>query len=210
MTAAVPYENATSGAKARDEITSLLRRMGCEEVGFMDDFAKHEVLLAFRAGDFGLRGRHQMSTTFGASQPPTPSNEFEPGDCRAVYIGGLRLEDGRVLNDVVIEFPAGTQLPVSVCFDGTPLTLTVKRPPVTDTNDPTQRASDEPVTGPWFTPLHNNNIDDDAWYLVQLSAAEGCDSAFTAMRGVALNWHLGRGTTPRPVRAAKLRLDRDE
>lgn len=48
MTTAVPYESATSGHKAREEITGLLRRMGCEEVGFMDDFAKHEVLLAFR------------------------------------------------------------------------------------------------------------------------------------------------------------------
>jgi hypothetical protein len=45
---AVPYESSTSGARAREEITILLRRMGCEEVGFMDDFAKHEVLLAFR------------------------------------------------------------------------------------------------------------------------------------------------------------------
>lgn len=43
----VPYENATSGAKAREEITALLRRMGCEKVGFMDDFDRHEVLLAF-------------------------------------------------------------------------------------------------------------------------------------------------------------------
>lgn len=48
MSITVPYEGATSGAKAREEITALLRRMGCEEVGFMDDFAKHEVLLAFR------------------------------------------------------------------------------------------------------------------------------------------------------------------
>jgi hypothetical protein len=32
----------------REEITNLLRRMGCDEVGFMDDFAKHEVLLQFR------------------------------------------------------------------------------------------------------------------------------------------------------------------
>ena len=48
MKQAVPYENATSGAKARKEITALLRRMGCEEVGFMDDFARSEVLLAFR------------------------------------------------------------------------------------------------------------------------------------------------------------------
>lgn len=47
-TTTVPYENATSGAKAREEITSLLRRMGCESVGFMDDFDRHEVLLAFK------------------------------------------------------------------------------------------------------------------------------------------------------------------
>jgi hypothetical protein len=43
----VPYEGATSGASARDEITKVLRRFGCESVGFMDDFDKHEILLAF-------------------------------------------------------------------------------------------------------------------------------------------------------------------
>lgn len=45
--ASVPYENATSGASAREETVRLLRRMGCESVGFMDDFAAHDVLLAF-------------------------------------------------------------------------------------------------------------------------------------------------------------------
>ncbi|MGY3615717.1 hypothetical protein [Bradyrhizobium sp. USDA 10063] len=43
-----PYENATSGVAAREEITKLLRRFGCESVGFLDDYEKHEVLLAFR------------------------------------------------------------------------------------------------------------------------------------------------------------------
>lgn len=42
-----PYESATSGARAREEITKILRRFGCQSVGFMDDFEKHEVLLAF-------------------------------------------------------------------------------------------------------------------------------------------------------------------
>lgn len=42
-----PYASATSGATARDEVTKILRRFGCESVGFMDDFEKHEVLLAF-------------------------------------------------------------------------------------------------------------------------------------------------------------------
>src|SRR5689334_11294514 len=43
----VPYASASTGAKARGEITAVLCRFGCESVGFMDDFAKHEVLLAF-------------------------------------------------------------------------------------------------------------------------------------------------------------------
>lgn len=44
----VPYEGATSGMKARDELTTVLRRFGCENVGFMDDFAEHHVILAFQ------------------------------------------------------------------------------------------------------------------------------------------------------------------
>lgn len=43
----IPYANATSGVKARDEITKILRGFGCESVGFMDEFATHELLLAF-------------------------------------------------------------------------------------------------------------------------------------------------------------------
>jgi hypothetical protein len=43
----LPYANAGSGPKARAEITKILRRLGCSEVGFMDDFAEQAVLLAF-------------------------------------------------------------------------------------------------------------------------------------------------------------------
>ena len=43
----IPYANATSDLRARDEIKKILRRFGCESVGFMDDFERHEVLLAF-------------------------------------------------------------------------------------------------------------------------------------------------------------------
>jgi len=42
-----PYAGATSGASARDEITKVLRRFGCESVGFMDDFENYVVTLAF-------------------------------------------------------------------------------------------------------------------------------------------------------------------
>jgi hypothetical protein len=43
-----PYASATTtGLKARQEITKVLRRFGCEKLGFMDDDANHEVLLHF-------------------------------------------------------------------------------------------------------------------------------------------------------------------
>jgi hypothetical protein len=44
----VPYASATTGTKAREEISKVLRRLGCEAIGFMDDFEQHEVLLAFK------------------------------------------------------------------------------------------------------------------------------------------------------------------
>lgn len=44
----IPYEGATSGMKARDEITKTLQGFGCESVGFMDDFVDGSVLLAFK------------------------------------------------------------------------------------------------------------------------------------------------------------------
>jgi hypothetical protein len=43
----IPYSNASSGSKAREEITSLLRRIGCDRIGFMDEYASGSVLLAF-------------------------------------------------------------------------------------------------------------------------------------------------------------------
>ena len=43
----VPYASARSGFAARDEITKILQRFGCESVGFMDNFEDHSILLAF-------------------------------------------------------------------------------------------------------------------------------------------------------------------
>jgi len=44
----VPYENATSGDQARIEIMKILRAFGCTSIGFMDNFEKHELILAFQ------------------------------------------------------------------------------------------------------------------------------------------------------------------
>lgn len=43
----IPYASATSDMRAREEIRKILSRFGCESIGFMDDNARHEVLLAF-------------------------------------------------------------------------------------------------------------------------------------------------------------------
>ena len=56
-----PYADATSGDTARGEITRLLRRFGCEQIGFMDDYERHEIVLAFRhrGRDMHLRASAQ-------------------------------------------------------------------------------------------------------------------------------------------------------
>ena len=68
-----------------------------------------------------------MKATIDALQPTAHDAGFEPGDCRAVHLGEVRLDDGRVFQGVVLEFPAGPpKLAISVLWEGTPLTLTVK------------------------------------------------------------------------------------
>ncbi len=57
----IPYSSATSGAAARDEISRLLRSLGCQSVGFMDDYERHEVVLVFthRGRNMQLRASAQ-------------------------------------------------------------------------------------------------------------------------------------------------------
>lgn len=43
----LPYANASSGQAARAEIVKILQRLGCSQIGFMDDFATNSVMLAF-------------------------------------------------------------------------------------------------------------------------------------------------------------------
>lgn len=44
----IPYANATSDMRAREEIKKVLTCFGCESIGFMDDNVKHETFLAFK------------------------------------------------------------------------------------------------------------------------------------------------------------------
>ncbi len=63
------------------------------------------------------------------ADPCSCGEDFQPGDCRAVHVGEVRLENGRVIKGAVVEFPAGPpDLPFRVVWDGTPLTLAVEHP----------------------------------------------------------------------------------
>lgn len=54
--------------------------------------------------------------------------EYQEGDACAVHLGTIELKDGRVFKGVILEFPAGPPaLPLSVVWDGTPLTLSLKQ-----------------------------------------------------------------------------------
>jgi len=44
----IPYARALSGTAAREEIIRILRTFGADSIGFMDDYERGEVLLAFR------------------------------------------------------------------------------------------------------------------------------------------------------------------
>jgi len=44
---ALPYENATSGEKAVQEMQKILRRFGCDTFGQMMDYGKGELLVQF-------------------------------------------------------------------------------------------------------------------------------------------------------------------
>jgi hypothetical protein len=52
-TMTTPYASATSNMRAREETRKLLLHFGCQSVGFMDDAARGDVLLAFE-----YRGQH--------------------------------------------------------------------------------------------------------------------------------------------------------
>jgi hypothetical protein len=43
----VPYASATTGLKAREEITKILRRFGASEIGFAENFERGDVTLYF-------------------------------------------------------------------------------------------------------------------------------------------------------------------
>ena len=74
----LPYANASSGLKAREEILKILRRFGCESVGFMDEFETKTVILAFvwRGQNVQLRASAQGWATAYLKENPWSSRRW--------------------------------------------------------------------------------------------------------------------------------------
>lgn len=58
---ALPYENATSGQKAMDEIQKILQKFGCSSFGHMTDFENKSLLVQFRYRDMPISVNASMS-----------------------------------------------------------------------------------------------------------------------------------------------------
>ena len=71
----VPYAQATSGTAARADILNILKRFGCQTVGFMDDFETHTLILAFkwRGRQIQLRASAQGWANYFLRQSPWSS-----------------------------------------------------------------------------------------------------------------------------------------
>jgi hypothetical protein len=87
-----PYSRATS-TKAREDVTTMLRRFGCEQIGWMDSFADHSVLLAFthRGRQVQLRASaHGWAAMWLKENPWSPSRRMsQPQWERAALDQGL-------------------------------------------------------------------------------------------------------------------------
>lgn len=131
---ATPYETATSGENARAEITKILRRFGCESVGFMDDYEAHEVILAFthrgraiqlRASAKGWAAMHMKAKPFNSHRRRT-KQQYEQDALRQGQIAVNSILRDWVKGQVtavetgVLQFDA-VFMPYMLTADGRPL-----------------------------------------------------------------------------------------
>lgn len=132
--ASIPYANATSGVAARTEITNILRRFGCSNVGFMDDYQNHEVLLAFshRGNSVQLRASAKgWAAMYLKAEPWNPQRRSTRADYEQAALDKGLIAVNSVLRDWVkgqitavetgvLSF-AGVFLPYMLAADGRPV-----------------------------------------------------------------------------------------
>lgn len=60
MTMSLPYEGATSGARALTEIERVLQRFGCQSFGSMQDFERKTIIVQFKYRDLPIHVEASM------------------------------------------------------------------------------------------------------------------------------------------------------
>lgn len=100
----VPYASAISGQRAREEITKILRRFGCDEIGFYDAFDKHEVLLQFthRGRPFQIRvSAKGWAQLYLKEKPWTPNRRASRADYEQAALKQGYVALNSILRDAV-------------------------------------------------------------------------------------------------------------
>ena len=83
------YQSATSGTRAREEVTKFLRRFGCESIGFMDQFDTDSVLLA-------STHNHPSAGLILSHEQPDKKTQLEPRWIKAQFVRKFDDKLGRV------------------------------------------------------------------------------------------------------------------
>jgi len=103
----VPYAKATSGAAAREEISRMLQRFGCEQVGFMDEFDAHSVLLAFRHRGRQVQLRASARGWATMFLKANPWNTRRRGKSRAEYERAALMQGIVAVNSILRDWVKG-------------------------------------------------------------------------------------------------------
>jgi hypothetical protein len=78
----VPYEGATSGENAQAETKKILQRLGISEVGFMDKYETHELLVYFKHRGYEV---HFFASAKGWAQMWLRKNPYTERTRRSKY-----------------------------------------------------------------------------------------------------------------------------
>ena len=125
----VPYAGATSGENARAEATKILRRLGCEQIGFMDDFENREVLLAplhsitrdlitSQAINWGNDAFARGAYSYATPKTREAQMALRKLDAGAVFFSGEALYAGQDVGTVEAALASGTETAQAILAAG--------------------------------------------------------------------------------------------
>lgn len=100
--AEIPYTGATSNDRARGEIVKMLRRIGCDRIGFLEEYSTGAVLLTFehRGRPIQMRASaHGWATWFLRENPWNSRRSSTPEQWRKKAIDQGMIAVSSILRD---------------------------------------------------------------------------------------------------------------